>query len=71
MALNYWDLYIFCSFAFKPPTNISELFEIKMFFHVTLEQEILLHPRYFGPNLLDAVTKKLYSEVLFLLVLIV
>jgi len=22
-----------------------------------------LHPRYFGPNLLDAVTKKLYSEV--------
>ncbi|RDD44291.1 DNA-directed RNA polymerase II subunit RPB7 [Trichoplax sp. H2] len=34
-----------------------------MFFHVTLEHEITLHPRYFGPNLLDTVRRKLFSEV--------
>lgn len=34
-----------------------------MFYHVSLEHEILLHPRYFGPNLLDIVKRKLYTEV--------
>ncbi|XP_064385104.1 DNA-directed RNA polymerase II subunit RPB7 [Halichondria panicea] len=34
-----------------------------MFFHIPLEHEILLHPRYFGPNLLDTVKKKLFTEV--------
>jgi DNA-directed RNA polymerase II subunit RPB7 len=28
-----------------------------------LEHEILLHPRYFGPQLLDTVKQKLYTEV--------
>lgn len=34
-----------------------------MFYHVSLEHEILLHPRYFGPNLLNIVKKKLFTEV--------
>ncbi|XP_074111919.1 DNA-directed RNA polymerase II subunit RPB7 [Cotesia typhae] len=34
-----------------------------MFYHISLEQEILLHPRYFGPQLLDTVKQKLYTEV--------
>ncbi|XP_075250210.1 DNA-directed RNA polymerase II subunit RPB7-like [Convolutriloba macropyga] len=34
-----------------------------MFYLMTLEHEILLHPRYFGPKLLETVRKKLYSEV--------
>lgn len=32
-------------------------------FQISLEHEILLHPRYFGPQLLDTVKQKLYSEV--------
>ncbi|GAV02411.1 hypothetical protein RvY_12981 [Ramazzottius varieornatus] len=34
-----------------------------MFYHITLEHEVILHPRYFGPALLDSVRQKLYSEV--------
>lgn len=34
-----------------------------MFYHVSLEHEILLHPRYFGPNLLNIVKQKLFTEV--------
>jgi DNA-directed RNA polymerase II subunit RPB7 len=34
-----------------------------MFFHIPLSHEILLHPRYFGPNLLETVKKKLFTEV--------
>ncbi|CAO1407974.1 unnamed protein product [Diamesa serratosioi] len=34
-----------------------------MFYHISLEHEILLHPRYFGPQLLDTVRQKLYTEV--------
>ncbi|CAH1637844.1 unnamed protein product [Spodoptera littoralis] len=34
-----------------------------MFYHISLEHEILLHPRYFGPQLLDIVKQKLYTEV--------
>ena len=30
---------------------------------MSLEHEILLHPRYFGPNLLNIVKQKLFSEV--------
>ena len=26
-----------------------------MFYHLSLEHEILLHPRYFGPSLMDTV----------------
>ncbi|XP_033300594.1 DNA-directed RNA polymerase II subunit RPB7 isoform X1 [Bombus vosnesenskii] len=36
---------------------------INMFYHISLEHEILLHPRYFGPQLLDTVKQKLYTEV--------
>uniref|UniRef100_A0A3Q1BAE6 DNA-directed RNA polymerase subunit n=1 Tax=Amphiprion ocellaris TaxID=80972 RepID=A0A3Q1BAE6_AMPOC len=31
--------------------------------HISLEHEILLHPRYFGPNLLNTVKQKLFTEV--------
>lgn len=34
-----------------------------MFYHVSLEHEILLHPRYFGPQLLENVKQKLFTEV--------
>ena len=36
---------------------------ISMFYHLSLEHEILLHPRYFGPSLLNTVKQKLFSEV--------
>lgn len=39
---------------------ISEFFG---FFQISLEHEILLHPRYFGPQLLETVKQKLYTEV--------
>jgi DNA-directed RNA polymerase II subunit RPB7 len=32
-------------------------------FQISLEHEILLHPRYFGPQLLETVKQKLYTEV--------
>ncbi|XP_055610060.1 DNA-directed RNA polymerase II subunit RPB7 [Uranotaenia lowii] len=34
-----------------------------MFYHISLEHEILLHPRYFGPQLMETVKQKLYTEV--------
>lgn len=34
-----------------------------MFYHISLKHEILLHPRYFGPNLLETVRQKLLYEV--------
>ena len=34
-----------------------------MFYHIALEKEILLHPRYFGPQLLETVKQKLFTEV--------
>uniref|UniRef100_A0A2K5RRS3 DNA-directed RNA polymerase subunit n=1 Tax=Cebus imitator TaxID=2715852 RepID=A0A2K5RRS3_CEBIM len=34
-----------------------------IFYHISLEHEILLHPRYFGPNLLNTVKQKLVTEV--------
>ena len=34
-----------------------------MFYHIPLEHEIMLHPRYFGPQLMDTVKQKLFSEV--------
>jgi len=34
-----------------------------MFYHVSLDHEVLLHPRYFGPSLLSVVKQKLFSEV--------
>uniref|UniRef100_A0AC35TIZ0 DNA-directed RNA polymerase II subunit RPB7 n=1 Tax=Rhabditophanes sp. KR3021 TaxID=114890 RepID=A0AC35TIZ0_9BILA len=34
-----------------------------MFFHLTLEHEISLHPKYFGPKLMDTVKDKLFNEV--------
>ena len=30
---------------------------------MSLEHEIMLHPRYFGPNLLSTVKQKLFTEV--------
>lgn len=33
------------------------------FLQISLEHEILLHPRYFGPNLLNTVKQKLFTEV--------
>ncbi|XP_045023385.1 DNA-directed RNA polymerase II subunit RPB7 isoform X2 [Daphnia magna] len=34
-----------------------------MFYHIALEHEILLHPRYFGPQLMETVKQKLFTEV--------
>ncbi|CAF2627976.1 unnamed protein product [Rotaria sp. Silwood2] len=34
-----------------------------MFFHVSLDHEILLHPRYFGPQLIKTVRRMLFNEV--------
>lgn len=34
-----------------------------MFYHISLEHEIMLHPRYFGPQLMDTVKQKLFTEV--------
>ncbi len=34
-----------------------------MFYHICLDHEIMLHPRYFGPQLMDTVKQKLFSEV--------
>ena len=35
----------------------------KMFYGISLEHEMLLHPRYFCPNLLNIVKQKLFTEV--------
>ncbi|CAG0917009.1 unnamed protein product [Notodromas monacha] len=34
-----------------------------MFYHIPLEHEIKLHPKYFGPQLMDTVKQKLFTEV--------
>lgn len=34
-----------------------------MFYHLPLEHEVLLHPRYFGPVLMETVKKMLLTEV--------
>lgn len=34
-----------------------------MFYHISLKHDILLHPRYFGPNLIETVRQKLFNEV--------
>lgn len=34
-----------------------------MFYHLSLEHEISLHPKYFGPNLMESVKQKLFKEV--------
>ncbi|VDP15128.1 unnamed protein product [Soboliphyme baturini] len=34
-----------------------------MFYHLSLEHDILLHPHYFGPQLLETVKQKLFTEV--------
>ncbi|GFG33738.1 hypothetical protein Cfor_05480 [Coptotermes formosanus] len=44
--------------------NASRNVGLKGFFRaISLEHEILLHPRYFGPQLLETVKQKLYTEV--------
>ena len=34
-----------------------------MFYHIQLDHEVLLHPRYFGPQLMETVKQKLFAEV--------
>uniref|UniRef100_A0A914W0J3 DNA-directed RNA polymerase II subunit RPB7 n=1 Tax=Plectus sambesii TaxID=2011161 RepID=A0A914W0J3_9BILA len=34
-----------------------------MFYHISMEHEISLHPKYFGPHLLETVKQKLFTEV--------
>ena len=31
-----------------------------MFYHISLEHELLIHPMYFGENLTDTIRQKLY-----------
>ena len=45
----------------SPTTDLYALALIVL--QVSLEHEILLHPRYFGPNLLNVVKQKLFTEV--------
>ncbi|XP_077523032.1 DNA-directed RNA polymerase II subunit RPB7-like [Amblyomma americanum] len=39
------------------------VWRVKTFYHISLEHEILLHPRYFGPQLVETVKQKLYADV--------
>ena len=60
-ALGRYILFHICAISIN-----SVYFQVqKMFFHISLEHEILLHPRYFGPQLLETVKQKLFSEVRF------
>lgn len=45
--------------AFRHDYSIAIVSNIQ----ISLEHEILLHPRYFGPNLLQTVKQKLFAEV--------
>ena len=45
------------------PTTYLSLPNLAMFYHMSLEHRILLHPQYFGPRLIDIVKKKLFTEV--------
>ena len=49
--------------ASRTTKNISTKKVFKMFYHISLDHEIMLHPRYFGPALMDTVKQKLFSEV--------
>lgn len=42
---------------------VPRLVSIPLSPQISLEHEILLHPRYFGPNLLNTVKQKLFTEV--------
>lgn len=56
-----------CDAAYIISTNLKcyrcICFIFISFFQISLEHEILLHPRYFGPNLLNTVKQKLFTEV--------
>jgi hypothetical protein len=43
--------------------RIGQLKFLDHYLQISLEHEILLHPRYFGPNLLQTVKQKLFTEV--------
>nr|CAH8842848.1 unnamed protein product [Trichobilharzia regenti] len=45
------------------PGKINCALRPQMFYHIKLEHEILLHPKYFGPNLTETVKTKLFSDV--------
>ncbi|CAG0882392.1 unnamed protein product [Cyprideis torosa] len=49
--------------SFREVTLSLFLSRQRMFYHIALEHEILLHPRYFGPQLMDTVKQKLFTEV--------
>uniref|UniRef100_A0AC34F6F0 DNA-directed RNA polymerase II subunit RPB7 n=2 Tax=Panagrolaimus TaxID=55784 RepID=A0AC34F6F0_9BILA len=34
-----------------------------MFYHISLQHEVSLHPKYFGPNLMEVVKQRLFNEV--------
>merc|ERR1711876_4346 len=57
--------YMFVLFTvfFLNLNNPQESDIFKMFYHIPLDHEIMLHPRYFGPQLMDTVKQKLFSEV--------
>ena len=38
-------------------------FRYTMFFHLSMEHEVCLHPKYFGPNLNETIKMKLFAEV--------
>ena len=36
---------------------------LRMFYHIDLEHELLIHPMYFGENLTDTIRQKLYRYI--------
>lgn len=34
-----------------------------MFYHISLNHEVSLHPKFFGPNLMEIVKARLFNEV--------
>lgn len=46
-----------------PVLSVAGRVSIFLSLQISLEHEILLHPRYFGPNLLNTVKQKLFTEV--------
>ena len=61
-----WVMYIGCLWCYVTMWLVcifSHGWFYVVFSQISLEHEILLHPRYFGPNLLQTVKQKLFTEV--------
>ena len=63
----HWICYlpklVACCLQLYHESFVLENGHIAMFYHISLDHEIMLHPRYFGPQLMDTVKQKLFTEV--------